>query len=184
MIKIINDHFGSKKGLFNLLKSGIYLLIGTYNTAVRIDFTNVSRFVFVCSGNICRSPLAEIVMKKAGGNAISFGLDTRGGDKADPRMIAFGKEYGFDLSMHITQQMIRYVPEKSDLLVGMEPRHLAKLHSLFPGNQITALGLWLPQKKVYIHDPFSTNMVYFKKCAQEIVLATGRLFRTSETRNV
>jgi len=175
MFKFINNRFGSKKGLLNSLKFGIYLLAGKYNFATHLDFNVINRFVFVCSGNICRSPLGEIVIKEMGGNSISFGLDTRGGDKADPRIVAFGKNNGLDLSKHITQRVDQYTPQSGDLLIGMEPSHLAKLQTLFPNNQITSLGLWLPFKRVYLHDPYSANIEYFNRCAKEIVLAS-RIF--------
>lgn len=177
MFEYIYNQFGSKKGLLTSLKFQFCYYAGRYTEFMQPNFSKIKRFVFVCKGNICRSALAESVMKKAGRDAISFGLDTRGGDKADPRMIAFGKECGFDLTAHITKPVVKYVPLVHDLLIGMEPSHLKQLHALFPDHQVTTLGLWLPKKKIYLHDPFSANMVYFNRCAKDIVTATEYLYR-------
>jgi protein-tyrosine phosphatase len=184
MFGYINSRFGSKKGFANQLKYQFCQIIGKYNPYTNIDFSKIDRFVFVCSGNICRSPLADIVMRKTGGNSMSFGLEARGGDNADPRMILFGTMNGFDLSTHVSQPISQYVPLVCDLLIGMEPSHLIKLHSLFPNNQITSLGLWLPRKKIYIHDPFSTNKVYFTLCAKKIVFATKNLYNIYKSKTL
>lgn len=115
-------------------------------------------------------------MEKLGGPTTSFGLDTRGGDPADPRMIKFGDEHGYNLSKHITQSITRFQSQPGDLLIGMEPSHIEQLHTQFPTHQITALGLWLPRKTVYLHDPYSANMIYFNHCAENIVAATTALY--------
>jgi protein-tyrosine phosphatase len=176
MYKFINNRFGSIKGLLNSFKFGIFQLAGKYDFATHLDFNLINRFVFVCSGNICRSPLGEIVIRELGGNSISFGIVTRGGDNADPRVVAFGKNKGLDLSKHITQRVDQYTPQSGDLLIGMEPSHLAKIKILFPNNQVTALGLWLPFKRAYLHDPYSANIEYFNRCAEKIVLASRIIY--------
>lgn len=165
----INDRYGSKMGLLNYLKYNALRIFGKYRFATRIDFSTIDRCVFVCSGNICRSALGECVMKKLGAEAASFGLDTRGGDPADPRMIAYAKTQGFDLSSHITKSVSIFQSRPTDLLIGMEPKHLDLLVRYFPNNQITALGLWLPEKNIYLHDPYATNSVYFNRCAEKII---------------
>ncbi len=159
-------------------------MLGIYKTYIEIDFSQVKRFVFVCSGNICRSALAEAVMKQCGGSAGSFGLDTRGGDPADPRMVAFGKKFGFDLSEHSTCRVNQCKVISGDLLIGMEPKHCIKLRKLYPENQVTLLGIWSNCKKVYIHDPYSTKNLFFTKSAGDIVFATESLFKHYKTQNM
>lgn len=177
MNNFIKNRFGSKKGLLSFVKFNFFFMLGKYKIETRPDLSKINRFVFVCSGNICRSPLAEIVMKKAGFNSISFGLSTRGGDMADMRTIDFGKANGFDISNHCTKPIEQYIPQENDLLVGMEPKHIVKLHAMFPDTKTTALGLWLPHKTIYLHDPYSANITYFNKCAEKIVIATNNLYK-------
>lgn len=72
------------------------------------------RVLFVCLGNICRSPLAEVVVRD---RAMARGLDDRFdfasagtgdwhvGKGADPRSAATARRYGHDLSRHRAQQI-------------------------------------------------------------------------------
>ncbi|MFQ5518839.1 MAG: low molecular weight protein-tyrosine-phosphatase [Mariprofundus sp.] len=72
-----------------------------------------TRILFVCLGNICRSPLAEIVVQaeadKRGLDGFHFESAGTGswhvGGPADPRSAAKADEYGLDLSRHRAQQI-------------------------------------------------------------------------------
>lgn len=70
------------------------------------------KVLFVCLGNICRSPLLEVVTRarfaaaQVGAMVASAGTGgwhTGGG--ADPRAIAAGRERGYDLSRHVARQV-------------------------------------------------------------------------------
>ena len=78
----IKNRFGSKRGLLNAVTYSIRSLLGFYKKHQAVSLSKSTRFIFICSGNICRSPLAEYVAKQQGAQAISFGLHTRGGDPA------------------------------------------------------------------------------------------------------
>jgi protein-tyrosine phosphatase len=63
----------------------------------------MQRLLFVCSGNICRSPLAEAAfaaLAQAEGHAQRFAVDSAGthgwhaGERADPRAIEVGRRHG------------------------------------------------------------------------------------------
>ena len=86
LTQYISDNFSSKRGLIAALKYKLLYLFGFYRVYQHIDFNTVSRLVFVCSGNICRSPFGEYIAKAKGLNAVSYGLQCRGGDKADPEL--------------------------------------------------------------------------------------------------
>jgi protein-tyrosine phosphatase len=162
----IKNQYGSRRGLLRYIRFEILRLCGAYRSLMKIDFTKVKRLVFVCHGNICRSPLAEAVARKHNLPATSFGLDTRGGASADPRAIAWAKDNGYDLHQHITQRVDQYVPREGDLLIGMEPKHIVLLKEAFVEKpvQITLAGLWLSKPLAYLHDPYSSNEQYFERC--------------------
>jgi protein-tyrosine phosphatase len=174
----IKNNFGSKRGLLNAAVFAFRYHLGFYKKYQQIRLNEINRFVFVCSGNICRSVLAEYVAKQQGVDAISFGLDTRGGDKVDSRSIDFAESHGIDLKLHITQNIKYYAPKTGDLLIGMEPDHATKLELLF-GNQvpITLLGFWLKPKQIYIHDPYNTNIRFFHLCESKILRAVKSLIK-------
>ena len=86
--------------------------------------------LFVCTGNICRSPLAEAVARaraEAGGKSLlvdSAGTgDWHAGEPPDPRSVAAGKARGYDLS----RQRARAVEDEDfrrfDHLVAMDAGH-------------------------------------------------------------
>jgi protein-tyrosine phosphatase len=173
----IKNYYGSKHGLLRYVTYEIFRMLGAYRTFEKIDFTKVQRLVFVCHGNICRSPLAEAVARKLNIQSISFGLDTRGNDPADPRAIAWASKNSYDLSQHKTMRVDQYQPQMGDLLVGMEPKHIQALHRLFARApvQITMAGLWLDTPIAYLHDPYNTNECYFNRCERLVVTATVKL---------
>lgn len=172
----IKNEFGSKRGLLNALSHYVKSLFGAYKKYQNVRLHKSTRFVFICSGNICRSPLAEYVAKQQGAQAVSFGLHTRGGDSADERAIAFAKTQGIDLTPHITQNISQYIPQPNDVLVGMEPQHAKELETLFNNSvPITLAGVWLNKKQAYIHDPYNANTYFFNNCEQQVLLAVTQL---------
>ena len=97
------------------------------------------RILFVCSGNICRSPLAEAIFRhlaEEAGAAALFELDSAGthgyheGDPADPRTRAVAEEHGID---KVTQRTVvkvdpRYFrPTEVDSLLGDPTKARMKL---------------------------------------------------------
>ncbi|MEX1216422.1 hypothetical protein [Saccharospirillum sp.] len=173
----INDRFGSKKGLVRFSYYELRRLVGEYNPLMIDSDFQPARFVFVCVGNICRSPLAELVAKAHGIEAISYGLGTRGGDPADPRAIDFANNVGMDLTKHRTRRIEQYTHRSSDLIVGMEPRHLSPISKMHKEAKITLLGLYDNSSCAYIHDPFNTNSIFFYNCGKTVVEATTSLIR-------
>ncbi|MGD8175216.1 low molecular weight phosphatase family protein [Marinimicrobium sp. ARAG 43.8] len=172
----IKDRFGSKKGLARHIGHSILYHLGYYNSYKRINYSSIERIIFVCSGNICRSPLAEKVSESLGFRSDSYGLHCRGGDKADPRAIEFAKSIGLDLEGHNTKNISNYIAEPGDLLVGMEPQQARALSKMFLKSSIITLsGIWITPYKPYIHDPYNTNDVFFEKCERYVASATKEL---------
>lgn len=179
----IKSRFGSKKGLIRSIFYNATEAFGAFSQYKNIDFKSVERVIFICAGNICRSPLAEAVAKKEGKPTDSYGLNCRGGDDADLRAIRFALENGLDLSAHKTKNIKQYQPQKGDLVIGMEPKHTKELHSLFGDSQaqLTLAGLWLAKPKAYIHDPFNTNELFFDQCEAQVIEATLALLKRLES---
>ena len=97
----------------------------------------VRRVLFVCLGNICRSPLAEVVARKrlaeAGLDVAVASCGTGGwhaGEGADPRMIAAARADGHDLSGHRARQLRERDFADHDLLLAMDSDNLRELRKL------------------------------------------------------
>lgn len=90
---------------------------------------------FVCTGNICRSPMAEVVIRdkleRAGlGDKVRVSSSGIGGwhvgSPADERALHELEEHGYDGSRHRAQQF-GPAQQDADLLVALDPRHVSEL---------------------------------------------------------
>lgn len=109
--------------------------------------------VFVCTGNICRSPLAEALVRHhlervgqaADVTLASFGThDYHVGQGADHRTIATARELGIDLSAHHARQIHAEDCERADLLLAMDSGHERFLRRLVPAAAHDRVRLYLP----------------------------------------
>jgi protein-tyrosine phosphatase len=177
--EIINDRYGSRRGILMHAVTKAACHAGYYQHCKKFKWTAIKRLVFVCSGNICRSALAEQVALAQGYPAISYGLDCRGGDPADPRTIAFAEAHGFIMAHHLSRRIHQDSIQNGDLLVFMEPKHLSQFLKPDPPCPMTLLGLWYEPRTPYIHDPFMANPAYFERCCDLIVRATINMISVS-----
>lgn len=178
IITSINSRYGSKRAVLHTLRFGVMDYAGAFARYQEVDWSTVQRLVFICMGNICRSPLAEACARQAAAEAVSAGVSCSGDAPADQRAIEFAARQGVDLSNHRSTSLDRLPLAPTDLVVGMEPAHLD--HPLLlrsGGPQCTLLGLWGAPRRVYIHDPYSTDKTYFDRCEQYVMDATRDLVR-------
>jgi protein-tyrosine phosphatase len=97
------------------------------------------RVCFVCTGNICRSPVAEVVLRRMvedDGLAGSVEVDSAGtgawhvGDGADPRALAVLHAGGYDGSGHRARAFAPTWIAHRDLVVALDRGHLRALRAL------------------------------------------------------
>lgn len=93
------------------------------------------RVLFVCSGNICRSPLAEAIFKslaREAGLGPRFVVDSAGthgfheGDPADPRTRRVGRKHGLDVDS-IARPVVDGDFDRFDLIIAMDRGHRREL---------------------------------------------------------
>jgi len=170
----INDNYGSRRGLINSSKEQFLLWLGEYRLFQAVDWRRVDRLVFICHGNICRSPLAEVYAHQLGVSALSFGLNCRNDAPADPRAVKYASKINLDLSGHRTQNIKLFKVQSSDLLIVMEPIHLLSMpDEISRLAQVTLAGLWLSRPSPYIHDPFNANDSFFTRC-EDMVISSAK----------
>jgi protein-tyrosine phosphatase len=125
------------------------------------------RILFVCMGNICRSPTAVGVMRKLVHDAGLEGwitVDSAGthdynvGAPPDPRAQAAARMRGYDLSSLRGRQIAENDFRDFDLLLAMDFNNLSLLQSMCPFQYRSKVGLLMSyarKKKVrYVPDPF------------------------------
>ncbi|WP_409470966.1 low molecular weight protein-tyrosine-phosphatase [Streptomyces sp. HC307] len=104
------------------------------------------RVCFVCTGNICRSPMAESIFRARVAEAGLHGqveVDSAGtggwheGDPADPRTVAVLQEHGYD-GDHTARQFQPSWFSRLDLVIALDSGHLRALRRLAPTEQDAA----------------------------------------------
>lgn len=93
--------------------------------------------LFVCTGNTCRSPMAEYLFRywagpKSAWKAASAGVSAFSGISASPSAIALLKERGVDASKHRSQPVTREWIDRAGLIVVMTRDHREILRRQFP----------------------------------------------------
>lgn len=131
-----------------------------------VEWSSVKRLVFVCKGNICRSPYAEARARIMGLPCSSFGLEAETGAPADPTAMRGARARGLDLTQHRAQTARQFPMAAGDLLMAMEPWHVAALQSrpMPIGTQVTLLGMWCNPIRPHLEDPFGLSDDYFQTC--------------------
>ncbi|GLQ90952.1 low molecular weight protein-tyrosine-phosphatase [Dyella flagellata] len=106
--------------------------------------------LFVCLGNICRSPLVEAVARKqlaaAGFDIEVASCGTGGwhaGEQADPRMRAAAAKAGYDLEPHRARQLRADDFEQYDLLLAMDSNNLRDMQRVAGDKARDRLALFL-----------------------------------------
>jgi protein-tyrosine phosphatase len=106
--------------------------------------------LFVCLGNICRSPLAEAVARREFERAgLELPVDSCGigswhiGEVADPRSVRVGASAGYDLKPHRARQLEPADFTRWRWLLAMDMANLRDLRALCPPHLHGRLGLFL-----------------------------------------
>ncbi len=98
------------------------------------------KVVFVCTGNICRSPTAEAVFRahvQKAGLEEYFEISSRAthsyhiGEGADPRTVAMAHRFGYDLSAHWVKQLTVADVKQAHYLILMDKVNLADYQTRF-----------------------------------------------------
>jgi protein-tyrosine phosphatase len=171
---MIVERFGTARGAVRLALS--YFQVAGGRAAINApDPKKVTRIVFVCHGNICRSAFADVVAKRKNLRAASFGLSTSANQLAHPPAIAVAKTIGYDLAHHRTTRVEDYEPLSGDLLLAMEVRQLHRLAavprlSMLPRD---LLGRW--SGTPHLHDPYKLDDAYMLTCLKRVEVAVNSL---------
>ena len=150
----------------------------------------MTKILFVCHGNICRSPAAELVLKnlaERAGLAQDFVISSAAttseelGNPVYPPMRRLLENRGLDCSGFSAHRISRSEYDDWDLIIGMDEENLWDLRRLFHGDPDGKLHLlleYLGRADEDIPDPWYTRD--FSGCLEEIELACAALLEHLE----
>ncbi len=157
--------------------------------------------LLVCTGNTCRSPMAEGLLKKkiadasgcppdqldsSGIRVISAGIAAMPGGTPSPEAVDVMHESGIEISEHRSQPLSDRLVNEADLILTMTSAHRQMVLAQWPtaGNRVHVLG----RDQGDIFDPIGMPLEYYEACAQQIDHHLGwwinehSLFKNSSTK--
>jgi len=151
------------------------------------------KILFVCTGNICRSPTAEgVLAQKAKNLGLNFKVDSAGthayhvGENPDPRSTAHAKKRGYDIKDIISRKFDFADFYEFDLILALDRSHYNFLQNLYPDNTNAELHLFLEYAGMganYVSDPYYGGSKGFDEVLDLIEQASDNIIQKLSSGN-
>jgi len=142
----------------------------------------IKHVLLVCTGNICRSPLAEALLVRTlkergieGVSVTSAGTGAWDGAPASEGAYLVGLERGLDLSGHRARLLTRELVEQSDLILTMARHHRARVDELGGDGRVFVLGEYAGREgdEAEVSDPFGGDLDFYRNTCVELEALVG-----------
>jgi glycine hydroxymethyltransferase len=137
------------------------------------------KILFVCTANMCRSVMAEALLKhflSSRTNAFvvgSAGVDVINNLKPDKTTQQLCLDHGLDVSSHRSRQLTKEMIDQSDVVLCLAQEHLQSILSAYPRFQTKVFLLKqflrsLPVEDPSVRDPIGRPLDHYERCYDEI----------------
>jgi len=146
--------------------------------------------LFICTGNICRSPMAEGLFRQAAGGrgdfrVLSAGLGAANGQPPTPHAVSAMRELGIDISGHRSRMLTADLARQADYIFGMTHGHVDTIALLYPPAEEKTFLLrefdeTLDPFEQDISDPIGSSYEVYVSCRDQIKEGIASLFKFME----